>query len=222
MGSDQLDAQLPDLLIHCYDHFFRQEEQIKGPAKAHAPVTKRLFGSKLFQLLHELFGNEIAVWGDFGGPGLEAWRESVTEERSQTRRGRCGQGFGGVVWRIYHVGVVNHESRPSIDCFEAATELAPEDVFGSVAKALQVALGYVVEQRVIGESSFQLRLPQMVVGVDEAGRHDLLRTIDCLGLRTGCDGGSDLLDDVAFDQDIGVSQRGHTVILLVDEHRSAL
>lgn len=101
--------------------------------------------------------------------------------------------------------MVNHESSPSIDCLEAASQLAPEYVLGSIAKALEVAFWHVVEQRVIRESSFQLCLPDVVVGVDEARRHNLAYAVDFLGARTNSDGGGDLLDDVSFNQDVRIS-----------------
>lgn len=100
--------------------------------------------------------------------------------------------------------MVNHESSPQIDCLEAAPQLAPEYVLRGVAKALEVAFRHVVEQGVIGESSFQLRLPDMVVGVNKARRRDLAGTVDCLGATTDSDGGGNLLDDVSFNQDIGI------------------
>ena len=109
-----------------------------------------------------------------------------------------------MVRRIRHVSMVDHKSRSGIDCFEAATELAPEYVFRGVAKALQVAFGHIVEQRVIRKSTLQLRLPDMVVSVDEARGNDLACTIDCLGSRRGSNGGSNFLDDVPFNEDICV------------------
>lgn len=99
--------------------------------------------------------------------------------------------------------MVNHKSGPGIDCFETATELAPEYVFRGIAKALQVAFGHIVEQRVIRKSTLQLRLPDVVVGVDEARGNDLACTIDC-GTRLGSDGESDFLDDVPFNENICV------------------
>ena len=100
--------------------------------------------------------------------------------------------------------MVNHKSGPGIDCFETATELAPEYVFGGITKALQVAFGHIVEQRVIRKSTLQLCLPDVVVGVDEARGNDLACTIDYLGTRMGSNGGSDFLDDVPFNEDICV------------------
>lgn len=112
-----------------------------------------------------------------------------------------------MIRRIGHVSVVNDKSSPSINCLEAAAELASKHVFRGVAQALHGAFGHVVKKRVIGESAFQLRLPDMVMRVDEARRHSLACAVDYLGLRTGRgNGGADLLYDVAFNQDIGVAQ----------------
>lgn len=205
MGSNQLDAQFPDLLVQWDDHFLRQEQQIKGPAEIHPPIAEWLFRRKLSQLLHEPVGDEVLVWDYLCGPRLEPWREIVAKERPQARRSRRRQRLGRMVGRVGHVGVVDHEGGPGVDGLETATELAPEYVFGRVADALQVAFGYVVEQRVIGKSALQLRLPDVVVGVDEARRDNLACAVDRPGARAGGrDGGRDLPDNVPFDQDIGV------------------
>src|ERR1700733_14015036 len=100
--------------------------------------------------------------------------------------------------------MIDDERDASINCFETATELAPEYVFRGIAKALQVAFGHIVEQRVIRKSTLQLRLPDVVMGVDEARGNDLACTIDCLGTRMGSDGGSYFLDDVPLNEDICV------------------
>jgi hypothetical protein len=100
--------------------------------------------------------------------------------------------------------MVNHKSGPGVDCFQTATELAPEYVLRGIAKAFQVAFGHIIEQRVIRKSTLQLRLPDMVVGIDEARGNDLACAVDCLGTRMGSDGGSDFLDDVPFNEDICV------------------
>ena len=92
--------------------------------------------------------------------------------------------------------MVNHECGPSIDCFQAASQLTPKYIFRGVADALQIAFEHVVEQRIIRESSIQLRLPDVVVGVNEARRHDLACRVDRLGTRAGGNRESDLLDTI--------------------------
>lgn len=81
---------------------------------------------------------------------------------------------------------------------------------------------HVVEQHLISMASLQLRLPHMVVCVDEARAAYLVGAVDNDGVRVG--GGcveihADVDDLVAVDEDVGLGGYD-SVVGVVEEHSS--
>lgn len=68
----------------------------------------------------------------------------------------------------------------------------------------------------------QLRLPHMMVGVDEAGGHNLAMAIDHRGARRHLNILANLRDQFPCDEDVGVLEAGHMIIVVVVQDRSAL
>ena len=118
--------------------------------------------------------------------------------------------------------VVDHERGPRVDSFHASRQLAPEDVLGRVGEARHVALGHVVEERVIGEAALELRLPEVVVRVDAAGRDYFGDAVDDAGVRWRGDGWGDFSDEVTGNEEVGVTEGGNVVGGSVEEDRAVL
>lgn len=89
-----------------------------------------------------------------------------------------------------HIDVreIDHTRRPTVDHFQTACELAPEDIFRRMQGCCEIAFGKVLQQSLIGVASLEKSLPDVMVGVDEARRDDFvsLRWIALVLLDVGC------------------------------------
>jgi hypothetical protein len=65
-------------------------------------------------------------------------------------------------------------------------------------------------------ASFEQRLPEMVVSINEAGREDLVSTVDDFSTLGGDYAFLNLADDVSLDQNVGLDGM-HMVISIVGE-----
>ena len=65
--------------------------------------------------------------------------------------------------------VVEDCGSAGVEGFEKARELAVEDVMRSVVVTLHVAGRHVLEKVLVSMTTFELGLPDVVMGVDEAG-----------------------------------------------------
>ena len=80
--------------------------------------------------------------------------------------------------RVIDMTEIHHRRSPAIDHLQTTSQLAPESVFSRVQARCEVAFRQVLHQRLVGMASFEEGLPDVVVCVDEAGRDDLVCTVD--------------------------------------------
>lgn len=85
MTRYQLDPETPRLGIDARHDLLRREEEIKCLSKIHPSVSEWLCLSKLFELVHKPFREEVIVRSQFSSP-LEARKRTVVVERPQIRR----------------------------------------------------------------------------------------------------------------------------------------
>lgn len=67
------------------------------------------------------------------------------------------------------MAVVDHRCRASVNHLHTAGQLAPESITRIQEPGGKIPSGHVLPQRLVGVSAFELRLPYVVMGVDEAG-----------------------------------------------------
>lgn len=87
---------------------------------------------------------------------------------------------------------------------------------------------YIIKEAIIAKPALQLRLPEVVVRVDEAGRDDFVSAVDCLdtsiivhtsNIRNGR---GNSFDSVSLDQDIRIAERDDMLVLVVEEDGAVL
>lgn len=80
---------------------------------------------------------------------------------------------------------IDNRRRPAVNHLQAAAELTPEHVRRTEQRRGEIAGCEVLQQRMVGMSAFELRLPHMVMGVDKAWTDDFVHAIDDLGVVRG-------------------------------------
>lgn len=119
------------------------------------------------------------------------------------------------------VGMVQYKRSPSINRLQSSSKLSPEHIPRLVRITLPEARHQVVENRLLGMTPLELRLPQVMVRVDKARADDLAAAVDELGAGRRDETLADLGDAVGLDQDVCVAEGFHVILVVVEEEGAA-
>ena len=74
--------------------------------------------------------------------------------------------------------MINHSRHPGIQTLHRTPQLPPKDILLRKIPTLHIPRRHVIQKHLIGMSTFQLGLPEMVVRVDEAGGDEFVGAVD--------------------------------------------
>lgn len=98
--------------------------------------------------------------------------------------------------------VVDQSRGPGLNGLQGARELAPEQILDGPEDRAGVASGQILDEGLVGVRSLVLRLPEVSMGVDEAGADNLASAVDDLDVGANVDFLGDPRDELPFNQEV--------------------
>ena len=198
---------LPCLRKHILDSLFREHpNRISSQAHAHPSIATpgALAAQLLKDQLLQPFRQELGLQLERGRPLPHPTDDGGTVDGAQPAADHTIERRTNMLGRVRNMGMVDDGGGARGQGFERAAEVAPEGVGGAVERGGEVAGQQVLAQHLVAVTAFELRLPEVMVRVDETGAEDLGRAVDDLGRSIGgIDRGCDLGYSASLNQDIG-------------------
>ena len=183
----------------------------------------------------EVLGLDPTGFGTVGGkdaagvvgaepPVLEGGvREAIGKDRSDAGGRQSANGLIGMGRRVHDVRPVDERRDARVDALERAPLVGREDIVGPIVRSELVEdVAEVGDQREVGRTGPDRRLPGVPVGVDEARDDDVVGRVDRAGA-IGRQAVPDRHDPIVFDKDIRANELAQGRVLgehvaTLDEH----